>query len=209
VSFDPFEIDEFAVAGSMIGPIVERTARYGLSLAVSSPQEFERWLLIWSADVAGELGEVYATELPGLEEVGDVLWGATAVALLLGIPVADLFDDSPFEDLAAPISSPFDVILAGLRLLEITKKICRDGQEVRPIDRMAIESILRSIVQYLGRHHSLVDALNAVESKLLRRYPNGFTPEASVNRAARTPSTPTSSTPTPVATMIYFVPKGT
>jgi hypothetical protein len=166
-----------------IEAIVKRTAQHGLDQAATSPQMLEKWLLIWSADVAGELGEVYATEEEDIVEVGDVLWGMTAVALLLEIPVRRLFEDSDSDKILPVFEDAFDAILASLRLLEIAKKVCRDGQEARPIDKVAIELILRSIVQYLDDNYSLVDAAIAVDLKLQERYPDGFSPAASVGRA--------------------------
>lgn len=161
--------------------IVRRTAQFGLTQSQESPEQFERWLLIWACDVAGELGELFEaqSEHDMITECGDVIWGMTALCLLLEIPVKTAFDFC-FND----ASGSNDALLSALRLLDLCKKVCRDGQIQRPIDRAKITEHLNTIFKFICDIYPIDDALNAVNAKLLKRYPNGYSAEASVNRVA-------------------------
>jgi hypothetical protein len=75
-----------------------------------------------------------------------------------------------------------DALKASLRLLDYGKKICRDGVEFRPIDRTFVLIQLGFVVKYLYSKYNLTKALQLVDEKLKKRYANGYSPEASVNR---------------------------
>jgi NTP pyrophosphatase (non-canonical NTP hydrolase) len=172
-----FDYKEFAKRAETI---VERTARLGLEKAKSSDHEFTRWLLIWASEVAGEMvGEVQGDN--EITEVGDVLWGITALCLLLKIPTSEVFAPNHCEfELSGNLQ--YDALLEALLLLDYCKKVCRDGLELRPIDRNQIRIYLTKIFQCLNDYYAVDLALEAVDQKLQKRYPNGYTPEASVNR---------------------------
>ena len=162
--------------------IVHRTAQFGLTQSQESPQQFEKWLLIWACDIAGELGE-YIDSMD-IVEAGDVLWGLTALCLLLDIPVETVFNP---DDRLRGIMVGYQysaILIQSLSLLDVCKKITRDGMDKRPIDRSQLTGRMQLLFHWLDSHCDVDEALNAVEAKLLKRYPNGFTSEDSVNRTA-------------------------
>ena len=158
--------------------IVRRTAQFGLTQSQESDDLYEKWLLVWACDVAGELGEVFEaeTEREQILECGDVLWGLTALCLLLEIPPIEIFN---FD---RQISGGHDALATSLRLLDHCKKVTRDGMETRKIDKPKMVEWMRSIFTWLEVNYPVGDALDAVEAKLRDRYPDGFTPQKSVNR---------------------------
>ena len=160
--------------------IVSRTAQFGLTQAQESPQQFEKWLLIWACDIAGELGEYI--DSGDTVEAGDVLWGITAMCLLLDIPVESVFSPDDRVRLLATGTRWSDILLRGLALLDSCKKVTRDGMDKRPIDRTKLTEQMQLIFQWIGLHCDTSEALDALDAKLLKRYPNGFTPEDSVSR---------------------------
>ena len=160
--------------------IVRRTAQFGLTQSQESPQQFEKWLLIWACDIAGELGE-YIDSID-IVEAGDVLWGITAMCLLLDVPVEEVFNlDNRIKDIATE-TSLVGILLKSLEIVDACKKIARDGMDKRPIDRARLTEQMRLIFHWTAFQCDVDEALNAVDAKLRQRYPNGFTSEDSVNR---------------------------
>jgi NTP pyrophosphatase (non-canonical NTP hydrolase) len=165
--------------------IVERTARVGLDLAEASLEKKARWFYIWCGDITGEIGEVI--KLPSipshpkvLEEVGDVLWGISAIAMLCEITPQDIY--AVHIEAHQEPSNLFDCVLQSLELLDYGKKVCRDGLEVRKLDRDFVLWQLALIYAFIEAHYNIAMAFEAVNQKLLFRYPNGYTPQASVDR---------------------------
>jgi hypothetical protein len=166
---------DFANKASLI---VRRTAQYGLSQSQESNSFFEKWLLIWACDVAAELGEVFdaETEREQVVECGDVLWGLTAICLLIDVPPIEVFRWD------GEVEGSHDTLIVALKLLDHCKKVARDGMGVRKIDTFKIIDYMRSIFTWLESNYPLDDALNEVNKKLLKRYPDGYSAERSVNR---------------------------
>jgi hypothetical protein len=167
--------------------VVERTARYGLQQSKESPTSTEKWLLIWSAEVAGELGEVWeqidqhrSDNNKLLIEVGDVIWSIGALGMLLDFKPSD-FNSKVYFD----VNTLADSVKISLRLLEMAKKVSRDGLANRPIDRERVLSLLVSIFRFLEKGFDVTKALSLVDAKLLARYPDGYSAERSVNRQKR------------------------
>lgn len=166
--------------------IVERTARVGLDLSSASEEEKAKWFYIWCGDIAGELGEVSklrdrpANDPQLLSEVGDVLWGVSAVAMICEITPSDIYS----VNIASHEQCHYlvDCILDSLDLLEHGKKVCRDGLSARPLDRAFVLRQLALIFDWIESHYNINSAFEAVNQKLLLRYPNGYTPKGSVNR---------------------------
>lgn len=160
--------------------IVRRTAQFGLTQSQESPQQFEKWLLIWACDIAGELGEYI--DSGDIVEAGDALWGITAMCLLLNIPVEAVFSlDDRIKGIMAGYQNSA-ILIQSLSLLDVCKKITRDGMDKRPIDRLQLTEHMQLLFHWLEVHCDVDEALNAVDAKLRKRYPNGFTSEDSVNR---------------------------
>ena len=160
--------------------IVRRTAQFGLTQSQESSQQFEKWLLIWACDIAGELGEYI--DSGDIVEAGDVLWGITAMCLLLDIPVRLVFrQDERVKGIMAGYQNS-EILVQALSLLDVCKKITRDGMAQRPIDRTQLTEHMQLLFHWLEVHCDVDEALTAVDAKLLKRYPNGFTSEDSVNR---------------------------
>ena len=160
--------------------IVRRTAQFGLTQAQESPQQFEKWLLIWACDIAGELGE-YIDSMD-IVEAGDVLWGLTALCLLMDIPVEEVLHPDEHVNGIATKLGLLEILIKALGLLDVCKKITRDGIDKRPIDRTKLTEQMRLIFHWIDLQCDVDEALAAVDAKLLKRYPNGFTSEDSVNR---------------------------
>jgi hypothetical protein len=160
--------------------IVQRTAKFGLIESQVSTRSFERWLLIWTCDIAGEIGELASSgnAIEANTEAGDVIWGITALCLLLEIPCPMVFTPEPIDTGLGM----HDSIIESLLLLDYCKKICRDGQHVRPIDKKKITLHLMTIWAFLSANYDVDEALDLVNAKLLKRYPDGFSAEKSVNR---------------------------
>jgi NTP pyrophosphatase (non-canonical NTP hydrolase) len=166
--------------------VTKRTAEVGLLEAALSDENKAKWLLIWSCDIVGELGEaIYELEhssmsTAALTEIGDIIWGVSAICLLLEIEPGKLINCS--------IADEFDVkcaIVSGCEILDLSKKICRDTISKRPINLEMKQKYINLINSFLFRMVGCFDfdkALGLVDAKLLARYPNGYTPEASVNR---------------------------
>jgi hypothetical protein len=175
LAFDPADFATRAAA------IVQRTAQHGLDQSAQCPRQFERWLLIWACDVAAELDELDRAPIGQIHaEVGDVIWGITAVGLLLNIPLAHVFNGGTALD--EPHWDHNDAQSSALQLLDICKKICRDTTDVRPIELSQIALMLSAVFAYLRDSYDVEWALTAVNEKLRKRYPDGFSAENSVNR---------------------------
>ncbi len=165
--------------------VVARTAQHGLIESSESDTEKARWFYIWTGDIAGELGEVMKLRSQGqdseeiLTEVGDAMWGICAVAMLNDIEPEDLLSSLPSYSVCGSFSQ---CLIKSLELLDYGKKVCRDGIAVRPIDREFVIEKLVLIYGWLHFSYELEIAIALVDAKLWKRYPNGFTPEASVNR---------------------------
>lgn len=165
-------------------PIVQRTAKVGLVESLITAEQRARWFYIWCGDVAGEMGEVWDFVLQDdlesdavLTEVGDVLWGITALVLLCDIPIA------AFEG-HYPCGNSWEAAISkSLELIEIGKKTCRDGIQARPIDLERVTNLLLRILQTLTHRFNMERALHLVDVKLQKRYPNGFSVRESVDRA--------------------------
>lgn len=176
--------------------IVERTAQRGLMESKRSRQDCDRWLAVWSLEIVCEAIEVKQAifhDLPDkyLVELGDVIWGIAAVGLLTGIPEAEIFEgyaDLVEERFARSMAA--EILGTGkenaLRLVDASgecsdylKKVARDS---RKIDRDVICLHLRRVVSVIRYLCDPLDALAAVDQKLRERFPDGYTPEASINR---------------------------
>lgn len=169
--------------------VAKRTALHGLNQSSENASDRAKWFFVWCGDVAGELGEFLkfshaalcegeALSEKALCEAGDVVWGISAIALLLDIPADQLTPVEYYGD------SSFEVILGALELLEHGKKVCRDCPR-RDIDLDLVIRQLRQVYAYLLEALDLRElnlALELVDTKLKERYPNGYSPAASVNR---------------------------
>jgi hypothetical protein len=102
--------------------------------------------------------------------------GLTALCLILEIRPIEVFI---FD---GQISGGHDALITSLRLLDHCKKVARDGMKMRKIDMPKMIEWMRSIFTWLETNHPVDDALDAVDGKLRARYPDGYTPEKSVNR---------------------------
>jgi hypothetical protein len=168
----PASLNDLLLAAT---PIVQRTAQYGLNESLRSDDAKAKWLMIWVADAVAEYGEYIQSH--ELVEVGDCLWGLTAVCLLIGITEID--PDGEEEGCATDIA----YFLVGCELLDIAKKVLRDGVKNRPIDQALIIPKVIGMMGYLSRTYDSLQALRLLDAKLLKRYPDGYSAEASVNRA--------------------------
>ena len=148
--------------------VVERTASYGLS-----HPDRAKWMLIWACDICGELSEFIASR--ELVEAGDVLWGCGAVSLITGVPL-------PFACHPVTPITDMGILCTALGLLDHLKKVARDGLEYRELDDYLIDMTLSEVLMYLSQHVNLDEAVSAVDIKLLKRYPDGYSPDQSVNR---------------------------
>jgi hypothetical protein len=155
--------------------IVERTARVGLQESEMSDEAYRKWFLLWCCDISGELGEI-DDNCVDICEIGDVLWGVSALWQLNRLPLDELL----YQD--TNLTTLFQAIKVSLKLLEHGKKLLRDGKARQP-DKELVKGVCIELLCWLAQNYNLDDALAAVERKLLKRYPDGFTPEASVNRA--------------------------
>jgi NTP pyrophosphatase (non-canonical NTP hydrolase) len=166
--------------------VTKRTAEVGLVESKLSDENKAKWLLIWSCDIVGELGEaiealsdILVSEV-ALTEIGDIIWGVSAICMLLEIEPENLIKYSTVVE--------FDVkssIVAGCAILDLSKKICRDTISKRPINQKMKQTYMNLINSFLYQMVCCFDfgiALELVDAKLRARYPNGYTPEASVNR---------------------------
>lgn len=173
--------------------VVSRTAQHGLIESSKSDTAKEKWFYVWCGDIAGELGEVMKLRTSSsfsnkdedskefLTEIGDVLWGVCALAMLNGLDA----DSVRFYPVTEGIMNPltFDqCLLDALELLDYGKKICRDGIAARPIDVAFVQQKLALIYNYLRVNYDTEIAIELVDTKLLKRYPNGFNAKDSVNR---------------------------
>jgi hypothetical protein len=190
--------------------VVRRTAQYGLDQSKESREKLNFWLAIWSLDVICESHEVMGSldnhpqELEfsgfvinenddGTEEIlgfvkavpaitlecGDVIWGIAATGLLLGIPENDIFPKAYIHKVQ---HDPFEIeLMIGYAALyaEYAKKVARDSRE---IDILTFAEKLRKVFLHLCRIVDPQDALMALDAKLWKRYPNGYTPHDSINR---------------------------
>jgi uncharacterized Zn finger protein (UPF0148 family) len=166
--------------------VTKRTAELGLIESKLNDENKAKWLLIWSCDIVGELGEaIYELDnssisSAALTEVGDVIWGVSAVCLLLGVDPEKLINCSIVDE--------FDIkcaVVSGCEILDLSKKICRDTISKRPINLETKQKYIDLINTFLFGMvgcFDFVKALELVETKLNSRYPDGYTPEASVNR---------------------------
>jgi NTP pyrophosphatase (non-canonical NTP hydrolase) len=167
--------------------IVRRTSSYGLAASQTSREEYYRWFLIWCSEISTELGELYdhpthaRRSREALTELGDVLWGITAVCQLLQITSLefDLHDGQDIPDLH------IDSISNSLQILNYAKKACRDGPDHRVIDSLYVKVHLHILIlqlTYIYGINSIKDAIGFLDEKLKLRYPNGYTPQDSVQR---------------------------
>ena len=147
--------------------VVERTASHGLA-----QPDRAKWMLIWACDICGELAEYI--EEPSLEEAGDVLWGCGAISLISGVPLPKWVNPLPMDDLT--------VLCGALKLLDHLKKVARDGLEHREVDEQLVRTTFATVLGYLKTKVNLDEAVSAVDIKLLKRYPCGYSAESSVNR---------------------------
>lgn len=147
--------------------VVERTASHGLA-----QPDRAKWMLIWACDICGELAEYI--EEPSLNEAGDVLWGCGAISLITGVPLPRWIDPLPLSDLI--------VLCGALKLLDHLKKVARDGLELREVNEQLVRTTFATVLGYLKSQVDLNEAVSAVDIKLLKRYPNGYSATQSVNR---------------------------
>ena len=155
-------------------PIVKRTAQHGLDEASLSQDKFYFWLAIWALDVVCESVEFMNAVPPGDKtEAGDVLWGIAASAMLLGITQEDITEN--FTE------SCGDLIDSAASYADHAKKVSRD-QRLLSDDLPKLRVLLIDVFSCLESMIDVNQALNAVNKKLLQRYPTGYTASASINR---------------------------
>jgi len=176
--------------------VVERTAQRGLMESKRSRQDCDRWMAIWSLDIVCEAIEVKDAIFNNrqdkyLVELGDVIWGIAAVGLLTGVPeaeifggYADLIEERFARSMVAEIlgtgkENALRLVDAAGECADYLKKVARDS---RAIDQDAICLQLRRVVSVVRYLCDPLEALAAVDQKLRERYPDGYTPEASINR---------------------------
>lgn len=165
--------------------VVRRTAQVGLD-----DPDRAKWLLIWSCDVAGELGEIWellADKLPHERmrflcdiECGDVLWGISAVCLALDLPVEKVLQLANAEEHCWLETA----MISACKILDQSKKVCRDGLDVRRPDIDLYAKNLAIVYRYVTSIADRQVALDAVDAKLKARYPSGFDAARSVSRQA-------------------------
>jgi NTP pyrophosphatase (non-canonical NTP hydrolase) len=174
--------------------VVLHTGKVGFDEAKLSDTLKTKWLTIWSMGLAGEIAEMYtecsnANYYKMLDELADVCWYTVAIDQLLE---RDAVKDIKFIDydvvcyhVQEKIENPkpfkpvlIDAMLSALRYTETVKKYARDYPE-RALDSVVgyIDPILcmNGVLDFGG-------VGDTISNKLLKRYPNGFTPKDSVNR---------------------------
>jgi hypothetical protein len=158
--------------------IVERTASHGLEEAKESRESFNKWLAIWALDVVCECHEIETAKNLGevINEVGDVMWGVAASAILLGMSEALLTDVNDIDKSIVKDESLLDLCA---RYADLAKKTARDSRE----DTIALQQYLRLIsIKIQAQFEPAQLCLDAVDAKLKKRYPNGFNAADSINR---------------------------
>ena len=159
-------------------PIVKRTAQHGLDEASLSQDKFYSWLAIWALDVVCESKEFMNAVPPGDKtEAGDVLWGIAASSMLLGITQEDITENF----IETPAESYSDLIDCAASYADHAKKVSRD-QRLLSNELPKLKVLLIDVFSCLASMIDLNQALEAVNKKLLQRYPNGYTANASINR---------------------------
>jgi hypothetical protein len=155
--------------------IVQRTAQHGLDEAKDNPEKFRLWLSIWALDVIGESLEVLRSlnDKDKMLEIGDVLWGIGASALLIEMSEDELTK-------SVYIHNPMDsLLLLASDYSELAKKTARDKRDVQPLKNLLIK-----LYGFINHEYPVEYCLRLVDQKLMKRYPNGFNANASINRVA-------------------------
>lgn len=134
--------------------------------------------------LAGEVGELMAAVSRDniLEECGDLEFYLEA--LLQKLPPASLPDQMGFS--VAPVGVLLTVLsIVGAQLLDLSKKSWIYGKPV-PVQELheqaaSFRALLDQFYGYIGIHRDGVRLLN--QTKLMKRYPTGYTNEAAIARA--------------------------
>lgn len=167
--------------------VVRRTAQHGLDLSdrSQSGNQFRLWLSIWALDVVNESVEVSTakTEHEEMVELGDVIWGVCASAMLVGLAEKDIIPSDPVEGIKVgpymPNLQQDKLIRRASQYADYAKKVARDD---RPIDRSQFANLLSRVFYSVARCGDPAAAAEAMNQKLLKRYPNGYTAADSINR---------------------------
>lgn len=155
--------------------IVERTASHGLE----DKENFHKWLTIWALDVVCECHEIQTAKNLGevINEVGDVMWGVAASAMLLGMDENLLTD---VNEIDKSLVKDEDLLNLCARYADLAKKTARDCRT----DYIPLRKYLRLIsIKIQTQFEPAQLCLDAVDAKLQKRYPNGFNAADSINRS--------------------------
>lgn len=152
-------------------------------------QTFPLRVAVAGMGLAGEAAEVLEVVRRGaateevISEIGDVAWYGAEVASTLGIQLNTLdIHPADSDDDARGLSE--DIVIHAGRTTDYLKKIVGHGHpvDVQKVSTMlvAVFSNIAALSVALGTSLDYVCAANI--AKLSRRYPNGFSSEASINR---------------------------
>ena len=174
--------------------IVQRTAQHGLNEAASYAPSLSKakWLAIWALDLTGEMNEADLAAIrfgrgsqEHLTEYGDVLWAIAAIQLL---------HDQTQEDFesrlgrvylnARNIAKVGNLAVFTCETGEMCKKLARDGEDCWDseliFDNLAVIYFwINELTHAKGGTNTCIGLMN---SKLMARYPDGYSAKASKNR---------------------------
>lgn len=170
--------------------VVARTAGHGLADQRNNKQQFHKWLAVWGMGLVGETKEAieafhhFGSDSQEFhDECGDVFWYIAANSMLLGSPDLNWMTPSSFDAFDPSVNARLHKALyEAIDRLEVVKKIVRDDRFItQQIEDNLFES-LAIVYSHLVNCCDFNRAIAAVEAKLLKRYPNGYSPEESINR---------------------------
>lgn len=159
--------------------IVYRTATFGLTESKFSRDYFNKWLAIWALDIICEYHEIQRAKNLGetIDEVGDVMWGVAASAMLLGVDETHLIR---FNEVDVQMIKNLDLVDLCSEYADLAKKTARDSRT----DFTELKLKLRAIaIKIQADYYPAQLCLDAVDAKLKKRYPNGFNAVDSINRS--------------------------
>ncbi len=168
--------------------VVARTALHGLEDQRKDKTLFHKWLAVWGMGLTGEIKEaIDAFNIFGgfsqefHDECGDIFWYVAANSMLLDSPDLTWMVASSAGDQTIDVKL-HAALYVSIERLELVKKIVRDDRFItNQIEDDLFDSLWR-IYAYLVECCDFDRAIAAVEAKLLKRYPDGYSPERSIDR---------------------------